>query len=72
MIVHSVLSSFIKGVGFENGTLRVVLKDGKAYDYLNVSPEDQALFMRDFGKALNTIKRKYECVTVTEPDYFSK
>ncbi|GIP57876.1 hypothetical protein J15TS10_16900 [Paenibacillus woosongensis] len=60
--VHSVLSGVIKGVGFEAGTLRVVMKSGKAYDYLGVSPEDHALFMQNFGKALNVIKAKYECV----------
>jgi len=56
----------IKGVGYENGTLRVVMKNGKAYDYLNVSPEDHALFMQNFGKALNLIKKKYKCVPLGE------
>lgn len=61
MVVHSVLSGIIKGVGYEAGTLRVVMKNGKAYDYLDVSPEDHALFMQNFGKALNYIKSKYKC-----------
>lgn len=62
MIVHSVLSGVIKGVGYENGTLRVVMKNGKAYDYLAVTPEDHAFFMQNFGKALGVIKAKYECI----------
>lgn len=61
MVVHSVLSGVIKGAGYEAGVLRVVLKNGTAYDYLDVSPEDYAFFMQNFGKALNVIKEKYEC-----------
>ena len=71
MLVHSVLSGVVKGVGYEAGTLRIVFKNGKAYDYLNVSPEDHALFMQDFGKALHTIKAKYKCVPVTDIIYAS-
>lgn len=59
MLVHSVLSGVIKGVGYEAGTLRVVFKNGDIYDYLNVSPEDHAFFMQNFGKALKLLNAKY-------------
>jgi len=67
MVVKSILSGFIKGVGYESGTLRIVLKTGKAYDYLDVSLEDYRLFMCDFGKVYNSvIKKKYEERPVAE------
>lgn len=72
VIVNSVLSGVIRGVGYENGTLRIVFKNNKAYDYLNVSLEDYTLFMRDLGKALSVIKSKYRCLPVTDTIYFSK
>lgn len=71
MKVHSVLSGVIKGAGYENGTLCVVLKDGSTYDYLGVSQEDHVLFMQNFGKSLNYIKAKYDCDPKGKP-YFSK
>jgi hypothetical protein len=70
MFVHRVLSGVFQGVGYEAGALRVVLKDGRAYDYLNVSEEDCGLFMRNFGKVYNSvIKKKYKCVPVTDVHY---
>lgn len=60
VIVHNVLSGVIKGVGFEAGTLRIVFKNGNVYDYSNVSPEDHAFFMQNFGKALKLLNTKYK------------
>jgi len=68
--VHSVLSNLIAGFGYENGTLRVVFKNGKAYDYINVTQEDAGIFAQGLGKSLNHIKSKYECKPLD--DYFSE
>ncbi|WP_273483664.1 hypothetical protein [Desulforamulus ruminis] len=75
MLVHSVLSSYIAGFGYENGTLRVVLKGKtglKAYDYFNVTQEDAGIFAQGLGKSLNYIKGKYDCKPVTDKIYFSE
>lgn len=75
MLVHSVLSGVIAGFGYENGTLRIVIK-GKsglvAYDYCDVTQEDAGIFAQNLGKALTYIKKKYECKPVTDTIYFSE
>lgn len=77
MIVHSVLSGFIAGFGYENGVLRVVLKSKsglKAYDYYGVSAEDAGTFTQELGKAYNSlIKPKYSHTetAVTDLQYYS-
>lgn len=73
MVVHSVLSNFIAGFGYENSVLRVVLKgkEGlKAYDYYGVSVEDAGIFAQGLGKSLNYIKSKYKGVPVKDILYF--
>lgn len=74
MTVHKVLSGVVAGFGYENGTLRVVLKDKdgfKAYDYYNVTMEDAGIFAQNLGKALVYIKNKYEVSHVKDYLYFS-
>jgi len=58
--VHSVISNAIAGFGYEAGTLRIVFKGGKAWDYTGVTQEDAGYFAQNFGKALPYIKAKYK------------
>lgn len=72
MVVHSALSSFIAGHGYEDGTLRVVIKDKdvlKAYDYIGVTAEEYSDFVHGLGKSLSSIKKKYPCKPVTDITY---
>lgn len=75
MEVHKVISNLLAGFGYENNTLRVVLKTKsglKAYDYLSVTAEDAGIFAQGLGKSLSYIKSKYECKSVTDKVYFSE
>jgi hypothetical protein len=77
MLVHKVLSSLVAGYGYENDTLRVVLKSStglKAYDYHGVTEEDAGNFTQGLGKSYTYIKRKYgdRCQLVTDVVYFSE
>lgn len=75
MEVHKVISGFVAGFGYENNTLRVVIKTKsglKAYDYLNVTAEDAGVFAQGLGKSISYIKSKYECKPVTANVYFSE
>lgn len=75
MVVHSVISDLVAGFGYENDTLRVVVKTKfglKAYDYLDVTLEDAGIFAQGLGKSLSYIKSKYVCKPVTDKLYFSE
>lgn len=73
MVVHKVISGPVAGFGYENGTLRIVIKGKiglKAYDYLSVTQEDAGIFAQGLGKSLNYIKGKYKCEPVTDIIYY--
>lgn len=72
MVVRKVFSGSVAGFGYENGTLRIVIKGKsglKAYDYLSVTQEDAGIFAQGLGKSLNYIKGKYKCQPVTDIIY---
>ncbi len=65
-------SSQIAGFGFDpdTGILRVKFKSGGTYDYSGVDPEDYAAFAgaESKGRALNSIKAKYEAAKVDQAE----
>ena len=68
MVVHSVISGMLKGVGKDSGTSRLILKNNHAYDYFDIPEEILDKFYPNFdGKVYNEhIRGKHSEKKVTD------
>lgn len=73
MLIERVESSAVATVGYDRDRelLRILYRNGKTYDYLNVPPEvhQELVTASSIGKYVNeVIKPNYEAVRVEEED----
>lgn len=66
MIRHSVSSSRIKSVGWENNLLEIEFHDGAIYQYFNVSSSEYFSFINSssLGHALSILDKQHNYVRV--------
>lgn len=62
MIRHRVTSSRISSVGWENNTLEVEFKNGKIYQYYNVTSSEYQNFLNSpsLGSALSSLDKIHD------------